>query len=316
MMKKLLLMARRYLMLFLLVGSAVRVDAQITSANSDRHFVTGARSASLADTYVSEPFDVVAMYTNPATLANLLNRTAVVSVSLERVLSTDNIMNENVSVPISLQKDLNLGFGLTYSHVGHIRPESPLSGMSYKQFGLDAGFAWSIFRALSLGVGVRANLGATDDGTRYSVSSSMGLYYFPTQEFGYGISLQGLGNELDYTYDSLLSQSISERRNRDKSLQVGVTWHYRGNSNRPLVTIAMANQKIFGANGMIYKGGIEGMPVSFLALRLGYWVGESTVAPKFGLGLKLQPFSIDYSVSPNSLEPVSHQLSISYDLTD
>jgi hypothetical protein len=315
-MKKSVAFAFGLLPLLLVLSTGSQGIAQITGANSDRHFIAGARAAALADTYVSEPYDVVSMYTNPATLASLAHRTAVFSFSLERILATDNIMNENLSVPVELQGNLQLGLGFTFSHVGHVRPESPLSGFAYKQYAFDAAIAWRIFRALSFGLGVRGIMGQSTGGTKYSFASSLGIYYFPTPEFGYGVSLQGVGDELGYDYDSSTRQTASTKRNRDRSVQIGVTWRYSGNSKRTLVTVNMANQKILGVKGLVYKGGIEGTPVPFLALRLGYWVGIETVAPKFGIGLLFSPLSIDYSVSPNRLEPVSHQFSISYNLSE
>ncbi|MBM2839806.1 MAG: hypothetical protein HW412_334 [Bacteroidetes bacterium] len=288
--------------------------AQITSMNSDRHFVTGARAASLADVYVAEPYDVVSMYTNPAALTWLLRNSVVLNYSMERILSTDNIMNENVAVPIPLTSEATLGVGATVSHVGYVRDTSPLSGFSYRQYGVEIAVGWSISTFLSIGAGVNARYGDSKATKLASVHGSVGALYSPSPEFSYGVSVQGLGEGLDYPFDPVTRITSVVRTKLDNSLQVGISWRFRDNRNEPILTVVLANQKIFKVDGLVYKGGIEYQPVSVLALRLGYWVGPKTLVPKFGAGVHVSGFQVDYAISPSELEPVSQQVSLSFDI--
>lgn len=286
--------------------------AQVTSMNSDRHFIAGARAFSLADAYVAESYDVVSMYTNPAALTRLLRKSVVLNYSLERILSTDNIMNENVSVPISLGRDVSLGIGATLSHVGHIRDASPLKGFSYSQYGVDMGIGWSISTFLSIGADVNVRYGQSDVTKLSSIHCTVGALYSPSPEISYGVSVQGLGNGL--AFDTVAGSTMIIRPNLDKSLQVGISWRFRGNEEEPIMTVVLTNQKIFGVKGLVYKGGIEYVPVRVIALRLGYWVGVETLVPKFGAGLRLSRLQIDYAASLSELEPVSHQFSLSFEI--
>ncbi len=290
--------------------------AQITSENADRHFIAGARAASLADSYVAEAYDVTSMYTNPATLPALLRSSVVVNYSLERILGTDNIMNENAAVPIPLRAGLSLGVGATFSHVGHVRESSPLSGFKYSQYGLDVGVGWFVTRFISVGSEVTARYGKAGTQGLTSVCGTVGAYYSPSPEIAYGVSLQGLGDGLEYSLDSQRSETTVSRENLDRSVQIGVSWRFRDNREEPILTLVMANQKILRKSGLVYKGGIEFAPVSFLALRAGYWVGQETLAPKFGGSVRVAPLQLDYAVSPSKLEPVFHQFSLSLDINN
>ena len=291
-------------------GLVLRVDApaQITSKNSDRHFVAGARAASFADAYVAEAHDITSMYTNPAALTWLSKASIMLNYSLEQILATDNIMNENVALPISLRRDVGLGIGATLSHVGHIRDTSPISGFGYRQYGVEMGIGWTVTRFLSVGAGVNARYGKTRAANLGAVHFTLAGFYSPSPEISYGISFQGLGQGLDYSFDSLASITVITQKNLDKSVQIGVSWRFRDNEDEPILTMAVANQKIFGIKGVVYKGGIEYVPFSLIALRVGYWVGDETLAPKFGVGIHLSPVQIDYAISPSELEPVFHQI--------
>jgi hypothetical protein len=98
-----------------------------------------------------------------------------------------------------------------------------------------------------------------------------------------------------------------------KSAQIGATIRTH-DPQYSRFTLSIAAEKLIDSTGLVYKGGIEALPFTFLVLRIGYWVGPDTRAARYGVGLILGDFLLDYTVAPSHLEPRFHQVSLSYDL--
>jgi hypothetical protein len=286
--------------------------AQISSENVDRHFVVSARAAALADAIVSDASDVASMYWNPSLLSFLHERSVVATFSLERIRSRDNIMNENVAVPLIHEGGWGLGVGVTYSHIGHIEAGSPLFGYKFSQAGIDLSVARTIAAPLSLGIGITTRYGWSGSRNASVVSSVIGVCYQPAPEITYGVSYQGIGSGIEYNFDPMTAQTTPDRETLSQSLQLGVTMKLKALEDRPVLLATVTNQKIFGSRGIIYKGGLEVWPVQFLACRIGYWVGQETVAARFGGALRIGMWQVDYAASTTELEPQFHQLALSY----
>ena len=286
--------------------------SQISSEGVERHFIVSARAASLADAIVADPSDANSMYWNPSLLSFLRERSLITNYSLERIRSRDAIMNEGLVVPIILEPGWVLGLGALYSHVGHIQEGGPLSGYDYRQGSSDIALSLAVARALSVGCIATIRLGRAGSKAITAMSSAFGMTYQPSPEMSYGLSFQGFGNSIEYLLDTATSGTNPGLARLPQSLQLGVTLQFDALKDRPTIAISVADQKVFGVKGHIYKGGLEVWPVRFLALRLGYWVGSQTVAARYGSGIRLGQWQVDYGVSTTELEPMYHQISLSY----
>ena len=286
-------------------------QAQITSMNSDRHNIIGARAAALADSYVAEQSDVGAMYWNPATLTFSRRMSVVLNYAVERIYGSDNTMTENVVAPVPLERGWGLGLGLTFSHLGRLTTVgSPIAGMSFHQFGFEVGLAKKLARAFSIGILVDTRYGKGSSTALGTVSSSVGAFYSPSPGVSYGVAFQGLGWGIEYNVVG--GETVPSRIVLERSFQMGLSLAIPTQLDRQVVVLTLSNQKIIGVNGLVYKGGIEIIPMSFLILRTGYWVGPETSAGKLGGGIRVGKFQLDYAESLNELEPRFHQISVSF----
>jgi hypothetical protein len=289
--------------------------SQISSENVEKHFITNARAAALADAIAADAADVTCMYWNPASLSFLQERSVVLNYSLERIRGRDNVMNENVVFSLIDERGFEVGLGATHSHVGYIEAGSPLSGYDFNQGSFDLGLALALSRFSSIGIVSTIRHGRAGSQSTTVGSAVMGLMYYPSPELSYGLVYQGLGNGIEYSFDPSGFQTNPIKMRLLNSLQMGVTARFNGFNTlevRPTVVISVATQKIWGTEGIIYKGGVEVWPISFLALRIGYWSGTQTVAAKYGAGVRLGQWQLDYGVSPTELEPVFHQVSLAF----
>ena len=286
--------------------------SQISSENSDRHFITNARAAAMADAIVSDATDISSMYWNPASIVFLQERSVVVNYSLERIRGRDDMMNENVAVALMNRDDLAFGIGATYSHVGHVGNDSPISGYSFNQGSLDLAAAMALSRFFSAGIISTVRYGRVPSRSATTLSAGLGLMYYPSSVISYALSFQGVGDGMEYSFDSSEERTILTRGSLTQSMQVGITSRFGGEEGRPTIVLTAADQKIFGKNGFIYKGGVEAWVARFLALRLGYWVGPESIAARYGGGIRAGQWRLDYGVSTTELEPRFHQVSVSY----
>ena len=286
--------------------------SQISSENADRHFIANARAAALADAIVSDATDISSMYWNPSSMVFLQEHSVVINYSLERIRGRDNIMNENVAVVLMNKNDLAFGFGATYSHVGHVESNSPISGYGFSQGSLDLAAATALSRSLSVGIISTVRYGRVASGGAAVLSAAVGLMYYPSPAISYALSFQGAGDGMEYSFDSTEERTILTRGSLTQSLQVGITSRFGVDDGRPTIVLTAADQKIFGKAGFIYKGGVEAWVVRFLALRVGYWVGPESIAARYGGGIRVGQWRLDYGVSTTELEPRFHQISVSY----
>jgi hypothetical protein len=98
-----------------------------------------------------------------------------------------------------------------------------------------------------------------------------------------------------------------------RRLRVGVAMRYPSpvSLRRPVLTVAAANEKILQTDGLVYRGGIEVVPVDFLALRLGYAVGNALHAPACGVGAMIGMVRLDYAFAKEGVPTGVHHAAIS-----
>jgi hypothetical protein len=295
---------------FLLAGAA---SAQLTRYNSDSHAIVGARSAALADAVTSQSVDASMLYFNPAALSYLMWTSVPVTAAIEDLGYQNYAVTANVVVPLPRYQNWTFAVGGTTHQFHQSGNASPLRGLSYSQNDLTGGFAYRIIPALSVGATIRAVGGQSAAKSLWAVSSSLGMMYGPQPGVAYGIVIQGLGNSVFYPYENPNDLNDIHAGASPRSITLGLSISFPTRTPEdPTLILALGNQKILGESGVIYKLAAEYWPISAVALRAGYWVGPVTVSAKYGAGVRLSMFQLDYAISPGTIEPRFHQLTLSY----
>lgn len=297
---------KTFLLSFLLITALMHqyTSAQHGYFNSYEPLLS-ARSASLADAGISDPYDVNIMYLNPGALTNLSISSIIFNHSQEKSI---NGKTEGVAIPIRLGPNDVMAIGLLVNHTGYtkanIRPEFKII-----QYGYNLAYSRQIVPSVSLGTEIGVRYSYNQISSVWSVRSSLGLYYSPSQEISYGVTYNGIGNGVGYTFDgvSTLLYSTSPPR----SLQAGLSMHFPSNFQERVLTCVISNEKVFGQSGIIYKGGLEYFLFRFFALRAGYKVEETNKIVTFGCGIKTEPVKIDFSISPSKSSTQAMFISLS-----
>jgi hypothetical protein len=250
------------------------------------------------------------MYWNPASLVFAQNDVILANYALEKIYGNDNVMTENIVFPVSTPSDWNFGFGLTLSHAGIVSiPDDPNAGLNFRQYGLEVAVARRLNKFFSIGLITNSWYGKGSSLGLGAISTAVGAFYAPSPGVRYGAVYQGVGWGVDYGVVD--GQTVPSRTTLSQSLQVGLSLSFPARVEKQFIVFTIANQKLFGVAGLVYKGGVEVIPVDALALRIGYWVGPESVAAKFGAGVLLGTLRIDYASSLTKLEPQFHQISVS-----
>ncbi len=255
----------------------------------------GARAASFADALVADAYDANTIYSNPAALAYLERSSAILNHSQERLI---NQMAENIVVPITARNAEALVIGLTLGHVGYL-DLGTTSDFKVIQYGYDLAYAREISPTVSLGASINVRYARSSSSNTWGTSSSLGIFYVPSQQVSYGAVVGGLGSGILYNSDRVTTTLSSE--NLPRTLQVGLEMRFPEGPKPRLVTIALSNEKLFGTDGIRYKGGVELHLLKYLALRGGYFVEPGLQAPRFGVGFHSDRFQADVGGSTSKL---------------
>jgi hypothetical protein len=284
------------------------LDAQVTTVFRTRPFLSGARALAFADAYVSDVHDVNSMYWNPAALVYLQNTSVVLNHTLDR---SSNIMNENVASPVYLRKGELASAGFSVNHIGHLG-KSATGDFKAVQYGADGAYAREIVPTFSVGGSANLRHASASGGSAWALTGSIGAFYTPAEGICYGAVLSGLGSGVRYTYDGVSTLLSTERLSR--ILQVGATLHFPAPAHKTQLTLAIANEKVFGQTGLRYKGGAEYVILRLVALRLGYIVDPDVRVATYGVGLHAGRWQVDFGMLPSRLTDRLYQFTIAFDL--
>jgi hypothetical protein len=159
-------------------------------------------------------------------------------------------------------------------------------------YGFDAAYAAEIYPGLALGTKLHGQV-SNSPGASATGSWDIGVTYHPMPEISYGLEYGGTGEGYAITDTTRLSPAALQRH-----LELGLFMKYPVKESRTILAIGLSNEKIFGQTGMYYKGGLEILPLEYVALRYGYIFGISSGVPRYGLGLVSDIALLDYSISP------------------
>ncbi len=274
---------------------------------SSRAYGGGARANSLAESFMADAYDVTSMYWNPSALAFLQNYSLVMNHSMDL---SRGMMIESIASPFRIKKGEVISLGLIMHHRGYLQSSPSPSEFRVVEYGYDLAYAQELLPTLAMGARVDVRYGRGDLSNLWSISGSVGLFYSPSQEVSYGAALNNIGSCIEYSYDG--SMTLLHSMNLHRSLEVGAAMRYPSEFKKPVLTLAIANEKIFTESGLIYKGGVEWFPTSSLALRVGYVYRTDPVigSVRYGLGIALGRFKLDYATAPSHLTDRTYDVSL------
>ncbi|OGU33829.1 MAG: hypothetical protein A2068_03700 [Ignavibacteria bacterium GWB2_35_6b] len=271
--------------------------------------VRGARNDAMGNALISEANDISAIYLNPASLVFVKEN----SIFLNHGQLNNKLgMTENFAVPLLRIKPVTLSLGLESYHLGYLKENSAFPQQHIFELGYSITAAANAFaQTFSIGATVGFRYGKTDLSKAWAGYYSIGINYSPSSDINYGIALSGLGDDIRYLMiDSTLSIS---KKNANKKLVLGASMKYPSSSSlrRTVFVLALANEKIFGEEGLLYKTGIEIRPWQFLSFRLGYVFGPEVSEPRFGAGAIFNPLVIEYVFYAGPAPVMLQQFSLS-----
>lgn len=252
----------------------------------------GARNVALGNSNMSEAHDMSCMYENPATIAFLGTPSVVLNFSQGNFSETQG----NIAFPLIYDQSQMLAFGAElYTVGGVIKSSAPRRSA----IGYAFTYARKVASDISVGGSVYFVRGVVpQQGHASAASYSLGFNYTPNPDVNYGLALSGLGTGVDFVDGEAGVAAVQSTLPR--VLEGGASMRFPTVSSLqpPYLILSLASEKVFGRSGVNYKGGIEFLPVHFLALRLGYVSGPSIHQLRYGIGLQKGLFSVNFAVYP------------------
>lgn len=274
----------------------------------DPYAGVSARAAAFADAYVSETHDVGVLYWNPAALAFLSRSYILTDYTYS---PSSKLASYHLAIPFFAGRDQAFAVGFS-AHTQPSVTDTTATAYFNREYGVDVASSTIIAYAISLGVRGGVRYGHSSESRAWVGFSSIGLYYEPTPAISYAFVYNGISLGAKHT-ESNPAKNIAIQP-LPRSFQIGVSMHYPSSRRDHIVTIGLANEKIIGQSGLLYKGGLEVGFFRFLTARVGYLVGPSVSGARYGLGVGADHIQIGYAFIPNTISGSVHQLSLYFEL--
>jgi len=253
----------------------------------------GARGAALGNAIVADIATIENMYLNPSSLLFVRESSLFLN---NRQEWTNHVFEENITVPIFATRTQALAVGASVSHAGYIKPQFRLR---FLQIGTDIGYSLSIVGAFSAGLLVSVRRGQVESSAVTTGWLTLGLMYSPTPAISYAVAFRGIGKGIDYSYDEANAKSVVRQADDlPKIMEVGATMSYPATGSKSIFSLSLSGERRFEEGVIRYKGGIEVLPWNFLRLRIGH-IGRIREF-RFGAGISIEGFTLDYAISPNN----------------
>jgi len=259
----------------------------------------GARAASLANASASDPYDVNAMYWNPAALSFLSTRSVVINsfVSWDKL----TLMN-SAAYPLRIDDQQTTAIGVMTNYHSYFKYRSA-----------NLAYALQFSPVVSGGIFLDAGQAASRTEQQWSGSASVGFLYAPGPGITYGIVYRGIGSDIHYFTDLRTIETLA-RQTPQHSLIVATTFWFPSVSRRPYMSMSAEAEKVFGVASFTSRAGIEILPFGFFAIRCGIVTTPVNSSGRAGFGLLFGGFHIDYAVAPSVAESRFHQLTVAIPL--
>ncbi len=311
--------AAAILLIIISFGLQTVAQAQLSTPEENRGVLNiqqyDTRSLSLGSATVSDLYGRASIGINPA-LSGLYSNdilfqahsnhnwnTNLMQYSL--ILPTIPIENHHFTVRIGL---LNQG----YDQLDFI-DNTQLPEPDVKLYHTEVAYAYAFSDVFSMGVQQSLTYTFNDDAQYWTYFADFGLIYSPAENISYGLVFRGLGHESNYeiieTGVTTLGSQLMEQ-----ALELGATFRFPI-EERTFMSLSFANEKRFGENGVWYKGGLELLPTSFLAIRGGILLNfrQDRFIPRTGIGLNFKHGSLNYMIAPHNMDDeYFHQLGLTF----
>jgi hypothetical protein len=266
-----------------------------------------ARTTALADAYITDINNAGALYSNPAALVFLHQWSILANYNLS---SFSDGTGFTTAAAFGNREDNAMAIGISLNKVPAAADTVSPSYFT-NQCGIDFGGGIMIATSLSLGARVSMQYADTHDSKVMTGFTSIGLYYGPEPTVSYGFVYNGIS--LGSQYKNYQPSEDFAFQQVPSNFQIGISLQYPSSINEHILTVALANEKIVGERGLVYKAGIELCPFSILSLRAGYDAGISTSEARYGIGLETNGVQMSYAFVPRESGGPIHQLSFCID---
>jgi hypothetical protein len=281
--------------------------AQTRTVYFSEPVLVGARALSFARAVVGDNPDVTALYGNPAALSYLENSSIILTHTLEQ---STNVMDENIAVPLFLRRGEVVGIAASVNHVGYATQDI-LVPFKVMQYGYDVAYSRRIIPKLSLGGTLNVRYAKSSASKVWGLSGGFGIFYYPTPDISYGMSINGIGSGIKYIYNG--AQTLLNSESIPRKLYLGSVWHFPTKTwKRNFLNMSVACEKNYEIKGVFYFGGVEFLPTEFVALRVGYLGGPDHLNyPSYGVGILMNGWKLDIGTTPAKAAGEVIQVSIS-----
>ncbi len=150
----------------------------------------------------------------------------------------------------------------------------------------------------------------------WGLSSSFGIFYYPTRDISYGLAVTGVGSGIKYIFDG--EQTFLNSEQITRKLAAGSAWRFpSGVSKVAFLKFSLAAEFNFDLSRVNYSGGFEVIPFRFLALRIGYLGGPNNYEyPSYGIGVFAGGWKLDFGMTPSKVAQEVFQLTFSAPIWD
>lgn len=267
-----------------------------------------ARAAAMGDASLADLLEPSGMFRNPAVLPFVSSHPAVLSLLHDWSSRT---LGERVVFSQSAGERSAVGAAAHIRHDARSGESGVYDGLSFAVVGLNGAFGWEFSRFWS--VGVAGGFEAPASGTGMTgFSGATGLLYSPSGVMSYGLVYSTFNDGLTYELDPAARSTTLVRAPTDHGLEVGINMRYPLRTVRPMLALGLGARRVFGAESILYRAGLEWYPVSPLALRFGFVAIDGTSSERYGVGVHLGDFRLDYAIAPSRTSARFQEVSLQY----
>ncbi len=297
------------LLLFVIcLCSQIDVQAQIMTPDENKGVLStqqfDTRSLSLGSATVSDLYGRASIGTNPA-LSGLYMNGIVFQANSNHNWNT-NFLKSTLTLPTLATRNHHLTARVGLLNQGHNKlhfsGNSQLPIPDAELYHAEAAYAYAFSDVFSMGVLQSITYTFNDNARFWTYFADFGIIYAPAKNISYGLVFRGLGREVNY---EIIETGVTTLGSQlmQQSLELGATFRFP-TEERTFMSLSFSNEKRFGESGIWYKGGLELLPNSIIALRGGVLFHSRDVRfiPRTGIGINFKYGSLDYMVAPKNMD--------------
>ena len=287
------------------------------SKGTTRYYNYDARTVAMGDAAISDYAGLSTVKVNPANLG-FVHDMRTIQINTSQSMH-DNRMAHNLTMPLFAGRGHHRVAGqLTMYHQGvnglnFLRDTERDNFQDSNIYQFDLAYAWTHDNTLSIGVMNNVSLAYRAGRQYWTYYPVVGVLYSPESYLSYGAVFRAPGNSIVYYTGTQWPVFDIERLN--SSMEIGASFRFPIDEQHPYLALNFSNEKLFGEEGLYYKGGIEIYVTRNIALRSGFIFHntERNYTPRFGLGIGRSNIKVDYALAhKDENNERFHQLGVTY----